>query len=142
MNNTLLVNTGAANGIGKESAKRFASYGCAIVHTGMPATIHVFMIFPRAKVVIGDKDTEGGKKTVREIEQDGGCASSPLSTLNRPLTGQNNGRKAVFVKCDVLSWDEQVSMFETAVSKYGSVDIVVGIRTSVLLFPSLGIVLS
>lgn len=46
------------------------------------------------------------------------------------------------MKCDVLSWDEQVSMFETAISKYGSVDIVVGIRTSVFLFPSLGIVLS
>lgn len=34
-------------------------------------------------------------------------------------------RKAVFVKCDVLSWEDQLSMFETAISKYGSVDIVV-----------------
>lgn len=80
-----VVITGAANGIGKETAKRFASYG--------------------AKVVIGDRDTEGGKKTVQEIVADGG--------------------QAVFVKCDVLQWDDQVSMFETAISKYGSVDIVV-----------------
>ncbi|KXN90975.1 15-hydroxyprostaglandin dehydrogenase [NAD(+)] [Leucoagaricus sp. SymC.cos] len=77
--------TGAANGIGKETAKRFASYG--------------------AKVVIGDRDIKGGKKTVQEIEQEGG--------------------KATFVKCDVLLWDDQVSMFETAISKYGSIDIVV-----------------
>ncbi|KAF9452759.1 NAD(P)-binding protein [Macrolepiota fuliginosa MF-IS2] len=81
----VVVITGAANGIGKETAKRFASYG--------------------AKVVIGDRDIEGGKAAVREIEADGG--------------------KAVFVKCDVLSWDEQTAVFDTAISKYGSVDVVV-----------------
>ncbi|XP_006460744.1 hypothetical protein AGABI2DRAFT_203925 [Agaricus bisporus var. bisporus H97] len=81
----VVVITGAANGIGQETAKRFASYG--------------------AKVVIGDRDTKGGEKTVGDIERDGG--------------------KAVFVKCDVLSWEDQLSMFETAISKYGSVDIVI-----------------
>lgn len=81
----VVVITGAANGIGKETAKRFASYG--------------------AKVIVGDKDTEGGKKTAQEIIVDGGHAT--------------------FVKCDTTVWEDQVSMFETAISTYGSVDIVV-----------------
>lgn len=33
--------------------------------------------------------------------------------------------EATFIRCDVLNWDEQVSMFELALSQYGSVDIVV-----------------
>jgi len=38
---------------------------------------------------------------------------------------QFENRQAIFVRCDVTIWDDQVSMFETAISKYGSVDIVV-----------------
>jgi len=34
-------------------------------------------------------------------------------------------RKAVATKCDVLSWDDQLSLFELAFEKYGAVDIVV-----------------
>jgi len=81
----VVVITGAANGIGKETAKRFASYG--------------------ARVVIGDRDVNGGKKTVQEIVESGG--------------------KATFAQCNVISWDDQVAMFETAIATYGSVDIVV-----------------
>jgi len=44
-----------------------------------------------------------------------------------PIQGLNSrgNRQAIFVRCDVTVWDDQVSMFETAISKYGSVDIVV-----------------
>jgi len=36
------------------------------------------------------------------------------------------GRKAVSIKCDVTQWDEQVALFELAIARFGSVDIVVG----------------
>ncbi|TFK25182.1 NAD(P)-binding protein [Coprinopsis marcescibilis] len=47
--------TGAANGIGKEAAIRFASHG--------------------AKIVIGDRDEVNGRKVVSEIEDLGGSAT-------------------------------------------------------------------
>lgn len=81
----VVVITGAANGIGKETAKRFASYG--------------------AKVVIGDIDIVGAQKLVEAIESLGG--------------------EAVSMRCNVTTWDDQVSMFDLAMSKYGAVDIVV-----------------
>ena len=34
---------------------------------------------------------------------------------------------AVYVKCDVTSFDDQVAVFELALSTYGSVDIVVSL---------------
>lgn len=37
---------------------------------------------------------------------------------------------AAFIRCDVTSWDDQVSMFERALSRYGSVDVVVGFFTT------------
>jgi len=81
----VVVITGAANGIGKETALRFAHYG--------------------AKVVIADLDITGANKVVAEVEKAGGTA--------------------IATKCNVTNWDEQVEMFELAVKKYGSVDIVV-----------------
>ena len=33
--------------------------------------------------------------------------------------------KAIYQKCNVTVWDEQVELFELAVSTYGSVDVVV-----------------
>ncbi|KAJ3775652.1 hypothetical protein FB446DRAFT_724532 [Lentinula raphanica] len=50
----VVIITGAANGIGKESAMRFASFG--------------------AKIVIGDLDVVGAEKTVAEIRASGGQA--------------------------------------------------------------------
>lgn len=87
----------------------------------------MILVYPcRAKVVIGDRDTKGGEKTVGEIERDGGYVCLALYVWERKGGGLTMlNRKAVFVKCDVLSWEDQLSMFETAISKYGSVDIVV-----------------
>jgi len=81
----VVVITGAANGIGKETALRFAFYG--------------------AKVVIADLDITGANQVVTEIEKAGGIASA--------------------IKCNVTDWDAQIEMFELAMKKYGSVDIVV-----------------
>ncbi|KAF8972996.1 hypothetical protein BDZ97DRAFT_1912597 [Flammula alnicola] len=81
----VVVITGAANGIGRETALRFASYG--------------------AKVVIGDLDIAGASSVVAEIEKAGGSAAC--------------------IKCNVTKFEEQVEMFELAIKKYGSVDIVV-----------------
>ncbi|KAF8902917.1 hypothetical protein CPB84DRAFT_1775201 [Gymnopilus junonius] len=58
-----------------------------------------------AKVVIGDLDIASATKVVDEIEKAGGTAAC--------------------IKCDVTNFDEQVEMFELAMKKYGSVDIVV-----------------
>ncbi|ESK87702.1 hypothetical protein Moror_1854 [Moniliophthora roreri MCA 2997] len=52
----VVVITGAGNGIGKETALKFASYG--------------------AKIVIGDRDVKGAEKTVEEIQNAGGQAIS------------------------------------------------------------------
>ncbi|KAI0032013.1 hypothetical protein K488DRAFT_78742 [Vararia minispora EC-137] len=58
-----------------------------------------------AKVMIGDLDTIGGEATVAEI--------------------QANGGEAAFILCDVLNWDDQVALFDCAIERFGSVDIVV-----------------
>ncbi|KAH0588715.1 hypothetical protein H2248_004521 [Termitomyces sp. 'cryptogamus'] len=52
----VVIITGAANGIGRETALQVASYG--------------------SKVVIGDLDVSGAEKTVRDIEAAGGIAVS------------------------------------------------------------------
>jgi NAD(P)-dependent dehydrogenase (short-subunit alcohol dehydrogenase family) len=56
-------------------------------------------------VVIADLDITGASQVVAEVEKAGGTASA--------------------VKCNVTDWDAQVEMFELAMKKYGSVDIVV-----------------
>jgi len=58
-----------------------------------------------ACVVVGDLDEKGAKKVMAEIVQMGGqCA---------------------YQRCDVTDWDDQISLFELAFAKFGSVDIVV-----------------
>ncbi|KAJ8517966.1 hypothetical protein ONZ45_g4912 [Pleurotus djamor] len=81
----VVVITGAANGIGRETALLFAKYG--------------------AKIVIGDRDVEGGEATAQEVRAAGG--------------------KSIATKCDVTVFDDQVSLFELAMATFGSVDIVV-----------------
>jgi hypothetical protein len=41
-------------------------------------------------------------------------------------------RKAVATKCNVVSWDDQLSLFELAFEKYVAMDIVVGISLSTI----------
>ncbi|RDB25510.1 5'-hydroxyaverantin dehydrogenase [Hypsizygus marmoreus] len=77
--------TGAANGIGKETALRCASYG--------------------AKIVIGDTDVAGAEKTVKDIKTAGG--------------------EAVFLKCNVTVYEDQIALFEVAMAMYGAVDVVI-----------------
>ena len=42
-----------------------------------------------------------------------------------------HGREAAFIKCDVTKWDEQVALFELAIERFGSVDIVVSVALMV-----------
>lgn len=58
-----------------------------------------------ARIVIGDVNVQTGEQTISEISEAGG--------------------QAIFQKCDVTIWDDQVSLFERAISEYGEVDIVV-----------------
>ncbi|KAH7871610.1 uncharacterized protein C8R40DRAFT_1121274 [Lentinula edodes] len=81
----VVIITGAASGIGKEAAIRFASFG--------------------AKIVIGDLDVVGAEQTVSDIVASGGQATAR--------------------KCNVTMWDDQVELFELAIQKYGSVDVVI-----------------
>ncbi|KAF5380225.1 hypothetical protein D9757_008222 [Collybiopsis confluens] len=81
----VVVITGAASGIGKETALRFASYG--------------------AKVVIGDINLADAQKTVNDITATKG--------------------QAVAMKCNVAAWEDSVALFELAIEKYGSVDVVI-----------------
>lgn len=59
-----------------------------------------------AKVTFGDVNERG-----REIEKE--------------LNNKYNGERTAFVKVDIRDWDEQKLMFETARSKFGSVDVVI-----------------
>ncbi|KAJ4477457.1 hypothetical protein J3R30DRAFT_3486028 [Lentinula aciculospora] len=81
----VVIITGAANGIGKETATRFASFG--------------------ARIVIGDLDVAGAEQTISEIVASGG--------------------QAVAQKCNVTVWDDQVDLFELAIKRFGSVDVVI-----------------
>lgn len=74
--------TGGSSGIGKTSALWFAKEG--------------------AKVVVADKDADGGESTVQEIRTLGG--------------------DAMFVKTDVGKAAEVDSLFETVVGHYGRLD--------------------
>ncbi|KAH9980435.1 NAD(P)-binding protein [Russula compacta] len=58
-----------------------------------------------AKVVIGDLDTAGAEAVVAAITENGG--------------------EAVSIKCNVVSWDDQLSLFELALERYSAVDIVI-----------------
>lgn len=58
------VVTGAASGIGRSTAERYAEMG--------------------ASVVVSDVDTEGGEKTVGRIEEAGGTAAFVAADVSRP----------------------------------------------------------
>ncbi|KAJ7840393.1 hypothetical protein B0H14DRAFT_3696407 [Mycena olivaceomarginata] len=58
-----------------------------------------------AKVVIGDVNGDAASKVVKEIRELGG--------------------NAIYVQCNVLQWEDQITLFESAVSHFGSVDVVV-----------------
>lgn len=67
----------------------------------------------RANVVIGDVYVSGAQHTIEEI--------------GRLPPGSG---KAFWKRCDVTNWEEQVALFEFAVSRFGGVDIVVSVRQS------------
>lgn len=58
-----------------------------------------------AKVVIGDLDVTGAAAVVETITKNGGEAAS--------------------TKCNVVNWDDQLSLFDLAFDRYGAVDIVI-----------------
>jgi hypothetical protein len=86
-------------------------------------------------VVIGDLDVPGAQAVVSTITKDGGCVifdclpDVTISRLRVPVP-VFHPRKAVATKCNVVSWDDQLSLFELAFEKYGAVDIVVCILLS------------
>ncbi|KIK56878.1 hypothetical protein GYMLUDRAFT_247416 [Collybiopsis luxurians FD-317 M1] len=81
-----IVVTGAGSGIGRATAKLFASYG--------------------AKVIVADMNQLRAEQTVVEIQELG--------------VGE-----AVSCQCDVTIWEDLVGMFDHAIEKFGSVDVVV-----------------
>ncbi|KAJ7832951.1 hypothetical protein B0H14DRAFT_2591784 [Mycena olivaceomarginata] len=60
---------------------------------------------PPRQVVIGDVNGDAASKVVKEIRELGG--------------------NAIYVQCNVLQWEDQVTLFESAVSHFGSVDVVI-----------------
>ncbi|KAJ7359486.1 hypothetical protein DFH08DRAFT_686304 [Mycena albidolilacea] len=83
----VIVLTGGANGIGRETAILFAQYGQASPYSVL---------------------------------------SSSFTNLSQKPRGQNLCHSdAIYVQCNVLHWDDQVALFEQAVSQYGSVDVVI-----------------
>jgi len=84
MSPRVVLITGAAAGIGKATALKFAQHG--------------------AKVVLVDIDAAGMDEAVADITGSGG--------------------EAIAVNADVRSFDEQQTAFQTAISKFGYVDIV------------------
>lgn len=79
------VVSGGASGIGKATAKLFATQG--------------------AKVIVADHQKETGEAVVKEIEDAGG--------------------EAVFIRLDVRKEEDWKNVFDTAVAKYGKVNICV-----------------
>ena len=73
---------------------------------------HSQTLFPRflcsANVVIGDIFVTGAQDIV--------------DAINRLPPGSG---KACWKRCDVTSWEDQVSLFELAMTRFGGVDIVV-----------------
>lgn len=85
LKNKVAIVTGAASGIGKETAMLFAREG--------------------AKVVVSDIDVDAGKAVVEEIEKRDG--------------------EAIFVKTDSSSETDNKKLVQTAVEKFGILDVAV-----------------
>ncbi|KAA1467034.1 NAD(P)-binding protein [Dentipellis sp. KUC8613] len=83
--------------------------GKVVVLTGGASGIgkEAVLLFAKhgAKVVIGDLDLKGAEAVASQARRAGG--------------------EAIAVACNVLKWDDLVDMFELAISKYGTVDVVV-----------------
>ncbi|KAJ7092520.1 hypothetical protein C8R43DRAFT_1141915 [Mycena crocata] len=62
-----------------------------------------------AKIVIGDINGDAASKVVEDIQ-------------TRLTSSISN---AAHIQCNVLRWDDQVALFESAVSHFGSVDVVI-----------------
>lgn len=75
-------------------------------------------------MVIGDIDDAGAQGTVDQIKSLGGYVLS-LCACNDVSWWCVYDSDAVFKRCDVTSWDEQVDLYDFAISRYNSVDIVV-----------------
>lgn len=80
---------------------------------------------PSAKVVIGDLDVSAAEDVINEIVRAGGWTISLFVRSSLADIDPFGSRQGIFKLCDVTSWDDQVSLFEFAMSTYGSVDIVV-----------------
>jgi NAD(P)-dependent dehydrogenase (short-subunit alcohol dehydrogenase family) len=89
-------------------------HGYFAFYLGVPSAPSTDIRFPipcfscRANVVIGDIYSGGAQGIVETIKK------------LPPGSG-----KAFWKRCDVTVWEEQVALFEFAVSKFGGVDIVV-----------------
>lgn len=86
--------------------------------------------------MIGDLDVGGAEAVVSTITKDGGCVILAVY-VTLEIEFLFHRRKAVATKCNVVSWDDQLSLFELAIEKYGAVDIVVCIFFSLLFLPGL-----
>lgn len=53
--------------------------------------------------------------------------SGAQSTVDAIKKSPSGSREAHWKRCDVTNWEEQVALFEFAVSKFGGVDIVVSV---------------
>ena len=91
-------------GICKERVRTSSSLSCAT------RTQFSSMFYYRANVVIGDIFERGAQNIVDAINK----------------LGPGSG-KACWRRCDVARWDDQVALFEFAMTKFGGVDIVVSL---------------
>lgn len=97
LENKIAIITGSSSGIGRATALAFASHG---------ATVIVSDLREQARVAGSSGDADSSQpSTVSAIEEAGG--------------------KAIFVKCDTTQANEVEALVQTAVEKYGRLDIMV-----------------
>ena len=109
-----------------ESAKKLL---CSLPNMGefsrkQQTNLRVEILFNSAKVVIGDINVAHGEQTVAEIVNAKGYMLFQSCLPPECLTNANF-REAIFTRCDVCVWEDQLAMFEEAISTFGAVDIVV-----------------
>lgn len=98
---SVIIITGAANGIGRNAAIEFAKHGYVSKANYLLSTHSVYS----AKVVIGDLDEAGGASAVSEIKAAGG--------------------EGTFLQTNVLDYVNLAALFQHAMKMYGKVDVVV-----------------